>query len=196
MAKEVTPSESPAAVAYREHVEAVKQSSRLSLPFPYRLPLAITTSFMTGTVLGVSKGAQTAGFRFRAENAHRLPQTPTGWYLYHKSKNYNMALGAVREGLKMGVKVSFWATAFLGLEDCLDEFRSGGGHTDFLSTVGASLTIAGAFSVWSGSSRSPIIEEHIVDRYQIDSRCIRRPGPQRQALSLGWRSGWRKMRWC
>ncbi|KAA8574705.1 hypothetical protein EYC84_003955 [Monilinia fructicola] len=35
--------------------------------------------------LGISHGSQTAGLRFRAENAHRLPTSPTGWYLYHKT---------------------------------------------------------------------------------------------------------------
>jgi hypothetical protein len=91
--------------------------------------------------------------RFRAENAHRLPKTSTGWYLYHKSKNYHMALGGVKEGLKMGAKVSLWTAAFFYIEDCWDEIR---GKKDFLNTVVASLSVAGGFSLWSLSARMQI----------------------------------------
>jgi len=98
--------------------------------------------------LGLSHGSQTTGLRFRAENAHRLPTTPTGWYLYHKSKNYNMALGGVKEGFKMGGKVSFWTAAFFSVEEIFDRYR---GTKDFVNTTIASLAVAGSFSVWSMS---------------------------------------------
>jgi hypothetical protein len=96
--------------------------------------------------LGVSHGAQEAGLRFRAENAHRLPTSPTGWYLYHKSKNYKMAFGGVKEGIKMGAKVSVWTIGFFYIEDMFDRYR---GTKDFINTVIASLSVAGAFSAWS-----------------------------------------------
>lgn len=124
----------------------MKQDSRMSLPFGIRLPLATSISFIAGMALGISHGSQTAGLRFRAENAHRLPTTPTGWYLYHKSKNYNMALGGVKEGLKMGARVSIWTSLFFGIEDMFDRYR---GTKDFLNTIVASLSVAGGFSLWS-----------------------------------------------
>lgn len=138
-----------AAVAQEERAERMKElqrNSRFSMPFVVRLPIAASLSFLVGTGLGLSHGAQVAGLRFRAENAHRLPTSPTGWYLYHKSKNYQMAFGGVKEGLRMGAKVSFWTMGFFYIEDMFDRYR---GTKDFINTVVASLSVAGAFSMWS-----------------------------------------------
>ncbi|KAH7319439.1 hypothetical protein BKA65DRAFT_102266 [Rhexocercosporidium sp. MPI-PUGE-AT-0058] len=129
-----------------EQIRQLRIDSRFSFPFGMRLPIATSISFVSGLVLGMSHGSQMAGFRFRAENAHRLPSTPTGWYLYHKSKNYNMALGGVKEGLKMGAKVSFWTAGFFSIEEMFDRYR---GTKDFFNTVIASLSIAGGFSLWN-----------------------------------------------
>jgi len=129
-----------------ERNKQLKIDSRFGLPFAIRLPLAASLSCVAGMALGLSHGSQTAGLRFRAENAHRLPTTPTGWYLYHKSKNYNMALGGVKEGLKMGAKVGFWTAGFFGIEEMFDRYR---GTKDFLNTVLASLSVAGGFSLWN-----------------------------------------------
>jgi hypothetical protein len=130
----------------RERREKLIADSRLSLPTPVRLTLATASSFIIGLGLGLSHGSQTAGLRFRAENAHRLPKSSTGWYLYHKSKNYHMALGGIKEGLKMGFKISAWVAAFFYIEDCWDEIR---GKKDFVNTTLASLSVAGGFSLWS-----------------------------------------------
>jgi hypothetical protein len=130
----------------KERRERLVAESRLSLPTPLRLVLATSSSFAVGLGLGLSHGAQMAGLRFRAENAHRLPKTETGWYLYHKSKNYHMALAGVKEGLKMGLKLSVWTGAFFALEGLWDEIRR---RKDFLNTTLASLTVAGGFSLWS-----------------------------------------------
>lgn len=129
-----------------EQIRQLRIDSRFSLPFGMRLPLATSISFLSGMALGASHGSQAAGFRFRAENAHRLPHTSTGWYLYHKSKNYHMALGAVKEGLKMGAKISIWVAGLFSIEDMFDRYR---GTKDFLNTVVASLSVAGGFSLWS-----------------------------------------------
>ena len=129
-----------------EQRRQLKIDSRFGLPWGLRFPLAASLSFVAGMALGLSHGSQTAGLRFRAENAHRLPTTSTGWYLYHKSKNYNMALGGVKEGLKMGAKVSFWTAGFFSIEEMFDRYR---GTKDFVNTVIASLSVAGGFSLWS-----------------------------------------------
>ncbi|PMD20754.1 hypothetical protein NA56DRAFT_671056 [Hyaloscypha hepaticicola] len=130
----------------REEYRVLKENSRFSLPWGQRLPIVASLSFVAGMALGLSHGSQTRGLRFRAENAHRLPTTPTGWYLYHKSKNYNMALGGVKEGFKMGGKVSFWTAAFFSVEEIFDRYR---GTKDFINTVIASLSVAGGFSLWN-----------------------------------------------
>ena len=135
-----------------EQIRLLRLDSRFSLPYGMRLPLATSLSFISGMALGVSHGSRTAGLRFRAENAHRLPHTPTGWYLYHKSKNYNMALGGVKEGMKMGAKISFWVAGFFSIEEMFDRYR---GTKDFVNTVIASLSVAGGFSLWSMLQLSP-----------------------------------------
>ncbi|MCJ1257748.1 hypothetical protein MMC24_005574 [Lignoscripta atroalba] len=128
-------------------LSAPTNAPRLSLPFQYRLPTATAGAFFTGMFLGLTHGSQTAGLRFRAENSHRLPKSSTGWYLYHKSKNYHMMLGGVKEGLKMGTKVGFWVGGFFTVEEAIDRAR--GGRKDFLSTVVAGLSVAGGFSAWN-----------------------------------------------
>ena len=123
-------------------------SNRLSIPFSIRFSAATAAAFLTGAALGISQGGKTAGMRFRAENSHRFPTTSTGWYLYHKSKNYHVMLGGIKEGLKMGSKIGFWAGGFFVIEEAVDRWR---GTKDFLSTVVAGMTIAAGFSAqpWS-----------------------------------------------
>jgi hypothetical protein len=130
----------------REEIRRLKIDSRFSIPFGLRLPLATSLSFLAGMGLGVAHGSQVTALRFRAENAHRLPTSPTGWYVYHKSKNYQMAYVGIKEGFKMGAKVSFWTAGFFYIEDTFDRYR---GTKDFVNTVIASLSVAGAFSLWS-----------------------------------------------
>ncbi|OBT43381.1 hypothetical protein VE00_05710 [Pseudogymnoascus sp. WSF 3629] len=120
--------------------------ARLSLPPPHRLLLGTSTAFLVGLTLGGSHGFGSAGLRFRAENAHRLPKEPTGWYLYHKSKNYRMMLEGVKEGVRMGARVAVWTGLFLGTEEVWDGVL---GRREVGSTVVASLTVAGGFSLWN-----------------------------------------------
>jgi hypothetical protein len=151
----------------RERKAQLIANSRLSLPTSVRITLATASSFVLGLGLGVSHGSQTAGLRFRAENAHRLPKTPTGWYFYHKSKNYQMAYAGVKEGLKMGFKISAWVAAFFYIEDRWDEFR---GQKDFVNTVVASLTVTGGFSLWSKLLSGTVYRttaDEVIDRFPI-----------------------------
>ncbi|KAI0999814.1 hypothetical protein K3495_g8385 [Podosphaera aphanis] len=122
------------------------KESRLGFPFALQLPLAVTVGFLAGAALGIGHGTTMSAMRFRAENAHRLPTTPTGWYLYHKTKNYVSVFGGVKEGGKMGLKVGTWTGAFFAVENIFDRWR---GEYDFLNTVGSSLAISGAFSWWN-----------------------------------------------
>ncbi|KAM7202230.1 FAD-linked oxidoreductase-like protein [Rhypophila sp. PSN 637] len=123
-----------------------KQNARLSIPAFIRIPMASGSAFLVGLLLGTAQGSRMAGLRFRAEHAHKLPNTTTGWYLYHKSKNYHVAYGGLREGLKMGTKVCFWTTAVFGIENMFDSYR---GASDLFNTVTACVTVAGGFSLWN-----------------------------------------------
>ncbi|KAK5165788.1 uncharacterized protein LTR77_008711 [Saxophila tyrrhenica] len=147
---------------------------RLSIPFPERTVLLTTLSAGTGLALGLAHGSTESGLRFRAENAHRLPTSQTGWYLYHKSKNYHVILGGVKEGFKMAGKLGLWSAVFVVMEEGIDRGRAAtvrgwrervgrdlgryGGDEgeekvvprDFVSTVLAGLGTAGAFSAWNG----------------------------------------------
>ncbi|KAK4504482.1 hypothetical protein PRZ48_005398 [Zasmidium cellare] len=99
---------------------------RLSLPLAARLALAGIFGSVSGLILGVGKGGQDSGLRFQAENAHRLPNTQTGWYLYHKSKNYNMMFGGITEGVKQAGRLGLWAVCFFVLEEGIDRGRAAG----------------------------------------------------------------------
>ncbi|CAK7270596.1 hypothetical protein SEPCBS57363_004179 [Sporothrix epigloea] len=143
-----SPPTNTASTSQRSHEEIDEfwRQSRLSLPDVVRIPLATAASFTIGMGLGVAHGSTMAGMRFRAEHAHKLPTTTAGWYLYHKSKNYHVANGGIREGLRMGARVSVWTTAMFGIETLFDRYR---GTQDLANTVLASVTVAGAFSVWN-----------------------------------------------
>lgn len=116
-----TPSPAPSEVG-EENISA----DRLSMPLRARLPLALTLASVSGLFLGLTKGSIDAGLVFRAENAHRLPTTQTGWFLYHKSKNYNMMLGGVVEGIKQSLRYSLWVGVFFGMEEGVDRGRAAG----------------------------------------------------------------------
>ena len=121
---------------------------RLSSSTPIRVALGSFVAGLIGASLGATQGGQTAQLRFRAEHAHKMPDSTAGWYLYHKSKNYHTMQGGVREAFRMGFRTSFWSFIALSLESTVDNCR---GAKDMFSTIIASLTVAGAFSVWRKS---------------------------------------------
>ncbi|KAF2006327.1 hypothetical protein P154DRAFT_422860 [Amniculicola lignicola CBS 123094] len=96
---------------------------RLGTTFDQRLLLAQASSFFCGFTLGTFTAGHAASLRFRAENAHRLPTTQPGWYLYHKSKNYYKAKYGIIEGVRKGFFVAAWTSVFFLLEESIDVFR-------------------------------------------------------------------------
>ncbi|KAI0127110.1 hypothetical protein BJ170DRAFT_429895 [Xylariales sp. AK1849] len=128
----------------REDYDRLWRESRLSIPPMVRIPAAAATAFSIGLALGLAHGSQMAGLRFRAEHAHKLPTTTTGWYLYHKSKNYHLAFGGLKEGLRNGARLSLLSVAMFCTENLFDVYR---GTKDMLNTVAASLAVAGGFSL-------------------------------------------------
>ncbi|KAI1812574.1 hypothetical protein GGS20DRAFT_15517 [Poronia punctata] len=131
----------------REEYGRLWAESRLSIPPFVRIPAAAATGFGIGMTLGLAHGSKMAGLRFRAEHAHRLPTATTGWYLYHKSKNYHLAFGGLKEGFKTGTRLSILTTAMFAAENLFDVYR--GGNQDLINTVMASLAVAGGFSLWN-----------------------------------------------
>lgn len=96
---------------------------RLGMSFDKRLLLASFSSGICGFTLGASHAGHLASLRFRAENAHRLPISQPGWYLYHKSKNYYKMKEGIIEGIKKGGKVAAWTSIFFVIEESMDVFR-------------------------------------------------------------------------
>ncbi|TQV94053.1 hypothetical protein V2A60_002879 [Cordyceps javanica] len=127
-----------------ELLPASSDAMRLSMLAPTRLLLGSLASTMIGFMLGGFQGGQMAQLRFRAEHAHKMPDTTTGWYFYHKSKNYHAMQGGIREGFRMGAKTGFWSFAALSLETTVDRLR---GSSDMLSTIVATVSVAGMFSL-------------------------------------------------
>ncbi|KAH6651667.1 hypothetical protein BKA67DRAFT_660458 [Truncatella angustata] len=128
----------------REEYDRQWMESRLSLPPMVRIPGAAVAAFSMGFTLGLAHGSQMAGLRFRAEHAHKLPTTTTGWYLYHKSKNYHLMFGGLKEGFSNGARLSVITTAMFCTENLFDVYR---GSKDMFNTIAASLAVASGFSL-------------------------------------------------
>ncbi|KAJ9230729.1 hypothetical protein DTO169E5_8296 [Paecilomyces variotii] len=118
---------------------------RLGIEIKDRLPYTTASAFGVGMAIGASHGSKKAAFQFRAENAHRFPTTSTGWFLYHKSKNYKSIVGGVKDGMKLGFKLGAGAMAFCLFEETVDYARHD--RRDFLSTVTAGLSFSGIYSL-------------------------------------------------
>lgn len=118
---------------------------RLGMEIKDRLPYTAFAAFSVGMAIGSSYGAKKAAYQFRAENAHRFPTTSTGWFQYHKTKNYKAIVGGVQEGMKMGFKLGAGAMAFCLFEETVDCARND--RRDFLSTVIAGLSFSGIYSL-------------------------------------------------
>jgi hypothetical protein len=118
---------------------------RLGIDVGTRIPLQTFAAFTIGMALGASHGGKQAAYQFRAENAHRFPTSSTGWFLYHKSKNYKAIVGAVKDGVKLGSKLGAGAMAFCLFEETVDCARHD--RRDFLSTVIAGLSFSGIYSL-------------------------------------------------
>lgn len=148
-------------------------SPRLGMPFDRRLLLTTTLSTLCGFTLGSTSAGRLASLRFRAENAHRLPISQPGWYLYHKSKNYYKWRFGIVEGMRKGGLLAAWSSIFFIVEESLDVFRGtwAAGRTmtemegvdeldisridrgvgscrDFLSSACAGMVTGGLWSAW------------------------------------------------
>ncbi|KAF1916477.1 hypothetical protein BDU57DRAFT_516615 [Ampelomyces quisqualis] len=150
-------------------------SPRLDMSFDRRLLLTTFLAGLSGFTLGSTSAGRLASLRFRAENAHRLPISQPGWYLYHKSKNYYKWRAGITEGFKKGGLLAGWSSVFFVVEESLDVFRGTwcagrtvtemegvdeldiarvdrgvGSSRDFWSSACAGMVTGGVWSVWHG----------------------------------------------
>lgn len=123
---------------------------RLGIDVDKRIRYATMSALSTGSALGYYYGSKKAGLVFRAENAHRFPTTSTGWFQYHKTKNYISVVGGVKEGAKLGLKLGTGALVFSLFEETVDYARHD--ERDFLSTVTAGLSFSGIYSLLGKTS--------------------------------------------
>jgi len=115
------------------------ETIRLHIPRDvYLIPLTTTC---TGAALGFLRGSRQASLQFLVENAHRAPTTVEEWYFYHKTKNYHVILGGLkqsgRDALKLGSAGMVWvgfeqAASRLGLKD----------YREICAGVGLASTVA------------------------------------------------------
>ncbi|KAK2757029.1 hypothetical protein FQN54_004998 [Arachnomyces sp. PD_36] len=122
----------------------MRDPPRLGIEASSRVMTASTSAFVAGMALGAYHGTTITAFQFRAENAHRFPTSSTGWYQYHKSKNYTSVLGGLKHGVRMGGKLGAGSLMFCLFEETVDHARD---KRDFLSTVTAGLAFSGVYSL-------------------------------------------------
>lgn len=81
--------------------------------------------------------------RFLAENAHRPPKTLEEWYFYHKTKNYRVVLGGLKQSGRDGVKFAGAGVTWIGFEEAAK--RVGMGE---MKEVVAGVGLAGLVSAF------------------------------------------------
>lgn len=87
---------------------------RISDPSLLIVPLCACTF---GFVSGLLSASQRSSLQFLAENAHRQPTTLQGWYFYNKTKNYRVALAAVRGGIRTAARMGGWTGGFVAMKE-------------------------------------------------------------------------------
>jgi hypothetical protein len=117
-------------------------TQRIVLNIPPRYLTLVGGAVSIGAFLGMMRGSRVASLRFLAENAHRAPRTVRGWYLYHKTKNYRIMLGALKGGAREALKLGGLMLGWVAIEEGLER----GGCGD-VKEIGAGVGTAGAFSL-------------------------------------------------
>ncbi|ORY87086.1 hypothetical protein BCR37DRAFT_376472 [Protomyces lactucae-debilis] len=141
-----------ATAAYRSSAQPPSQAQdRLGLPPLPRLVVATSLCSLTTFALGALSSGKRCAHQFLAENAHRLPRTHQGWYFYHKTKNYRVAFGAIKGGVRYACRAAGWTGLYVSSEALLDWAR--GGTMDAGNSALAALATAGLFSYKNGFSR-------------------------------------------
>ncbi|KAI9271790.1 hypothetical protein BDA99DRAFT_433207 [Phascolomyces articulosus] len=128
-------------------------TGRASLGVNQRLILMAGVGSFWGFSIGSFIGGRHAGLQYLAENAHRLPTTVQGWYFYHKTKNYRMALGGIKRGARYAVRTGGLCLMYGAIEAGLDHVR---GEPDVLNSVTAGTVSGALFSAFTKLSRGSV----------------------------------------
>ncbi|KAG5513646.1 hypothetical protein PMAC_000684 [Pneumocystis sp. 'macacae'] len=129
-------------------------NERLGVPLVSRLVLYVSATSLVCFTLGSIVGGKKNGLRFFAENAHRLPTTIDGWYFYHKTKNYNVMLGAIKTGVKYALRTSFWVATYVCIEAGMDRIRK---CVDVANTMFGTVLSGMVFSYTNRLSRTMVL---------------------------------------
>lgn len=95
---------------------------RINMEPNQRLYIVPLSGFLSGAVAGAYIGGRHAGWQYLAERAHNLPTTVSGWYYYHKWKNYKILFGAFRKGLAYGSKIGSFTALYQVVEAGCDRY--------------------------------------------------------------------------
>ncbi|KAI8148160.1 hypothetical protein BJV82DRAFT_594819 [Fennellomyces sp. T-0311] len=133
--------------------EPTTLTGRASLTVSQRLILMTCVGSFWGFSIGSFIGGRHAGLQYLAENAHRLPTTVQGWYFYHKTKNYRVALGGIKRGAKYAVRTGGLCVMYGAIEAGLDHVR---GEPDVANSVTAGVISGSIFSAMTKLSRGSV----------------------------------------
>lgn len=98
-----------------------------------------------GFLLGGYQGGKLAGYQYMAERQHTPPKTVSGWYFYHKTKNYHVMLKATRSGVKTATKLAAICTGYEAIQFSSDVVLFDGATHPFSSVLSGFIT-SGIFS--------------------------------------------------
>lgn len=133
-----------------DEIHKLNQEQRFHLHPTIRLSGIAFFSGFYGLLSGGRKTYNETSLRFLAENSHRLPKTKGHWYFYHKRKNYVCMKESLGAGMKTGIKYSFVATSYFGLEAFFDYVR---GKIDFINTTAATVIAGGSYAKYHQLSK-------------------------------------------
>jgi hypothetical protein len=95
--------------------------NRLSRTGGERLVLYFTSSFTIFSIAGYHRIRRLAGYRFLAENSHRLPTSDRGWFEYHRVKSYRTTWEGIKGGARHGITGATCALVYGFVEEAWDQ---------------------------------------------------------------------------
>lgn len=157
----------------------MEENEGIHISIPPRLYQVPGAALAVGTIIGAVRGSRKEGLRFLAENAHRAPTTLQGWYFYNKTKNYRKILGGLREGGRLGLKLSATAMGWVTIEESIRTFGHG---VEGAAEVGAGVGTGAMFGLVCECPRRALRRTYLILLFRTDRLGLRTTG---QAALLG-----------
>jgi hypothetical protein len=127
-----------------DNKSAIELARRIPPHATWTFKLSVT-AFYVGTVLGGFRASVRRAHQFLAENAHRLPTTKGGWFMYHKHKNYAVIREFVSAGTRTGIRMAGWTGLYCGMEYLFIHFNG----ENWINGAGAGFLSGGIFAAKS-----------------------------------------------